>query len=125
MRLPIALVLVSSTTTAWGGDEPLYDYEPSAGALGVVFSPSNGLSAGVLAGVTAVAGDGDTEPAVMVGGHLATPGVTDSCRYLRVEGGYVLGETGGATGSIESCVFRAGKVGVSAPGVSSASRFCA
>lgn len=120
MRLPITLALLSTTALARADDDlgmPLYDYEPSSSVLGVVFSPSNGLSAGVVAGVTGVVGDETAEPAVTIGGHLATPGVTDSCRYLRLEGGYVLGDTGGATAAIESCLFRAGKVGVTAPGL--------
>ena len=98
-------------------DAVRYEYTPSAGALGVVFAPGAGLNAGVFASAALIGGRDARDPEVTVGGHLATPAVTKSCRWLQARGAAVLGREGGATLSAETCLFRAGRVGVSAPGL--------
>ncbi|MBK9029778.1 MAG: hypothetical protein IPL61_00290 [Myxococcales bacterium] len=129
-------VLVIALARAALADEPVEPSTPAAApplppmsyeveltrATMAALAPHTGWSAGGFASAAAAAERGGRAQTVMVGGQLATPGISERCRYLRARGAVYAVADGDArhrsadvTTSV--CLFRNDVVDVAAPGL--------
>lgn len=135
MRCWPVYVLVISTAHLAVADEPVeewtpppyaaetYELEVSRSVLAAL-TPRTGWSAGLFASMAGTADrDGRTGTAAG-GGQLATPGLSDACRYLRARGAVYVAETAAeddrrysADVTTTACVFRGVVRNVAAPGL--------
>lgn len=101
-------------------DAPTYEYQLTAEGLAAL-APRTGWSAGLFATVAGTAERGGRTGTLAVGGQVATPGISDGCRYLRAEGAVYSAAAGdaryqSADVTTRTCLFRADVVDTGGPG---------